>query len=68
MYILSSNHIGVDKYFAVIWHLLQVYITIYFWLQSVVKLHPEDHMKMLKLFIDFTYSNVNKREISANEQ
>lgn len=68
MYILSSKHISVDKYFAIIWQLLQVYITVYLWLQSVVKLHLEDHMKMWEPFIDLPCDNVNKREININEQ
>lgn len=41
---------------------------VYFWLQSVVELHPEDDTKMWEPFIDFPCDNVNKREININEE
>lgn len=50
-YIELHNHVGVDKYFTIIWHLLQVCMIF------AVKLHPVGPVKMGELFIDSPYDN-----------
>lgn len=65
---MNSNRVGVDKYFTIIWHLLQEHMIFYFWLPSTVNLHPLGPIKMGEPFIDFPCDNVNKRAININEQ